>query len=194
MPVVDQENQSAFANGNAHAASSASAPTASKHQTMAARMMRSEAAMDGGVVLDEAQRQKDIDYYAELAETYLEQGKNEAGLEASRQWIALEPRDADPRNFVAQFLCNLERWSDAIVELRLALKLKPNDVDNLDLLGTALTNQQQFAEAKEVYEQLICLLDPGRLQTRESFRECEFKGERPREIRENSRERSREHR
>mmetsp|Transcript_16688 Transcript_16688/g.49918 ORF Transcript_16688/g.49918 Transcript_16688/m.49918 type:complete len:685 (-) Transcript_16688:57-2111(-) len=165
MPIVDQENQSGFANvgtsDREDAVGGDAVHTVRKQKTQH-RMMRSEAAMDGGVnVEEEAQRQKDIDYYAELTETYLDQGKNEEGLEAARRWSALEPRDADPRNFVAQFLCNLERWTEAIVELRLALKIKPDDVDNLDLLGTALTNQQQFSEAKEVYERLICLLEPG---------------------------------
>jgi hypothetical protein len=61
-----------------------------------------------------------------LSAQLIEQGRNEAGIEAAQQALALDPQSAGAWNNIAAANENLQRWDAAIAAAQRALQLQPD--------------------------------------------------------------------
>jgi len=70
-----------------------------------------------------------------VAEIYRTAGQPERGLELLQQWVASDPRSADARFLLGEYLYLLDRFDAAEPELRAAFGLEPSHAPALNFLG-----------------------------------------------------------
>ena len=94
-------------------------------------------------------RQQQIAAHAQQAAEYLKEGKPELAVPEFRAIVALDPENIDARGNLGVLLYFQGAYSDAIPELRAALKLKPTLWKIQALLGIAEKRTGDVAAARQ---------------------------------------------
>ncbi len=92
-----------------------------------------------------------------LARIQVERGQPEQALETLQKHEAAAGRHADYQGFTGVLLQNLKKPHEAVERYRAALKLRPREGRWWYALGTALEEDGQDAEAKEIYRRALGL-------------------------------------
>lgn len=97
-----------------------------------------------------------------LAQTYNESGEPELGLPYYQQAVQLQPGNALFQQQFGNVASQLQRWDEAMVAYREALRLKPDyarDANFLTAMGFADLKRNQFETAAQSFQQVLDL-DP----------------------------------
>jgi Flp pilus assembly protein TadD len=71
------------------------------------------------------------------------EGKFAEALEKYRAAVTISPRQIEFRRNLALALCRLDRWTEAVVELKAVLAARPGDVDATKALYIALEKTKE---------------------------------------------------
>jgi tetratricopeptide (TPR) repeat protein len=92
-----------------------------------------------------------------LALSRMEQGKNDAALEAAQEAVGRAPDEAFFHSVHAHVLRDLDRTDDAFRAVQEALRLDPGDADHFALLASIELQRQRWPAALEAAERALAL-------------------------------------
>jgi protein O-GlcNAc transferase len=102
-----------------------------------------------------------------LGEIYFSADNNEAAAAEFRKVTELAPDLDEGFGWLATALAELDQWDEAIVMLREAVRLNPEDVRHPVLLGVYLLQVEQYSEAVSVLQEALKSdLGPGEADAR----------------------------
>jgi Tfp pilus assembly protein PilF len=99
-----------------------------------------------------------------LAKLYAKQKKLEPALDFIQKFLAKNERSAPAHNILGVILNEMGKYPEAIQSFRRALALTPQDVSLSVNLGIACINNKEFAEAREILQKALPLIEDQALK------------------------------
>lgn len=93
--------------------------------------------------------------YLELGQLYDDQGRLFEAVSLYRQGVHKNPRNLQLRRRLIRHLINQQDLKGALAELQTLSELAPDDLDAKRRIGLILLDQQRWADAAEIFRQLL---------------------------------------